>query len=458
MLSKSGPRRGRRIGSRYALVLVAALAIAACGSDSDTTTTEAPAPADTSPPDTAAVVDSTTQAPGECGLGTGVAATGEPIKLGGIATNVPGIDFTWITSMTSAYFSCVNDNGGINGRPIEYLAEEEQLDPQQIASLAAKLIESDGVLGLVGSTSIIDCSVNGAYYAEQGFYPIIAGVDQACFTSANFSAVNMGPYYSSLGGAQAALRAGATGTMVIASPNLPGYGIIDTGVVDFAELNGLKAVDILEDVPFADPASFAQRLVQEAGPGGAVVLDFTGPVVLPLLQAIEQQGLIDEVIWASSTPPNDPSVAAELGSAWDGKFLINAEFNTLDSGLPDQNHMNAIREQYAPSLPNASFTQMGYLAGRIATEALLSITGEFTQESVNAAFKAVTNFNSDMFCKPWYYDSTVGQNVSNNWDITVAPVGGNMVKVEDCFEVAALAGNPLDAIRGAEVSLGLNVG
>lgn len=398
------------------------------------------------------------QAAGECGLGTGEKATGDPIKIGGIATKVPGTDFTWITSMTKAYFDCVNDNGGINGRPIEYIAEEEQIDPQAIASLATKLIETDGVLGLVGSTSVIDCGVNGAYYTEQGFSPIIAGVDQACFTSPNFSAVNMGPYYSSLGGAQAALRAGAKGTIVVVSPNNPGFDLINSGVTDFAEENGFKGVSILEDTPFPDPAGLAQRLVQEAGDGGAVVLDFTGPTVVPLLQAIQQQGLVDSVIWASSTPPNDPSVAAELDSAWDGKFLINAEFNLLDSGLPDQNHMDEIREKYASDVPSSSFAQMGYLAGRIATDAMLSIDGDITKESVNEAFRAVKNFNSDLFCKPWYYDSTVGQNVSNNWDLTVAPEGGKMVKVEDCFEIADLETSPLDEIRAKETELGLNEG
>ena len=398
------------------------------------------------------------QASGACGEGTGEAATGEPIKLGGIATNVPGIDFTWITGMANAYFQCVNDNGGIGGRPIEYVMEEEQIDPQQIASLATKLIEEDQVLGLVGNTSIIDCSVNNQYYADQGYFPIIAGVDQACFTSPNFSAVNMGPYYSSLGGAQAAVRAGATGKLVVVSPNQPGFDVINSGVTEYAEDNGMEGVSILEDVPIADPAQLAQRLVQEAGDGGGVVLDFTGPTVLPLLQAIEAQGLVDTVIWASSTPPNDPSVAAELSEAWNGKFLINAEFNVLDSGLPDQNHMNEIREQYASDIPSSSFAQMGYLAGRIATDALMSIDGEITKESVNEAFRSLTNFSSDIFCRPWYYDSTVGSNVSNNVDLTVAPEDGNMVKMEDCFEIAELAGNPLAEIRAAEQELGLNTG
>src|SRR5262245_58976270 len=227
------------------------------------------------------------QKSGECGMGTGQKATGEPIKIGAMATKIPGVDFTWITGMTKAYFDCVNDNGGINGRPIDYIAEEEQVDPQQIASIAKKLIEQDKVVGIVGSTSLIECSVNKDYYAQQGYYLIIAGVAQDCFTSPNFSAVNMGPYYSSLGGAQAALRAGAEGKIVVASPNVPGFDVINSGVVEFAEQNGLEGVSILESPPFADPAGFAQRLVQEAGDGGAVVLDYTGPNVEPLLEAIK---------------------------------------------------------------------------------------------------------------------------------------------------------------------------
>ena len=107
--------------------------------------------------------------------------------------------------MAGAYFECVNDNGGINGRPIEYIAEEEQVDPQQIA-VAGDEARSSRTRCSASSAARASSSAasTGDYYAEQGFYPIIAGVAQACFTSPNFSAVNMGPYYSSLGGAQAA--------------------------------------------------------------------------------------------------------------------------------------------------------------------------------------------------------------------------------------------------------------
>jgi branched-chain amino acid transport system substrate-binding protein len=446
--------------SLLGILAVSGLLLAACGDDDDSAANTAPAEEGSTDSTVAPVTGSGSniQASGECGAGTGEKATGEPIKIGAMATNIPGVDFTWITDMTGAYFDCVNDNGGINGRPIQYIAEEEQVDPQQISSLATKLVEQDKVLGIVGSTSLIECSVNRDYYAQQGYYLIIAGVAQDCFTSPNFSAVNMGPYYSSLGGAQAALRAGAEGKMVVVSPNQPGFDLINSGVVEFAQENDMEGQSILEDVPINDPAGLAQRLVAEAGNGGGVVLDFTGPTVLPLLQAIEQQGLIDSVIWASSTPPNDPSLAAELSEAWNGKFLINAEFNVLDSGQPDQDHMNEVREQYASDVPSSSFAQMGYLAGRVATDALMGIEGDITKESVNEAFKNVKNFVSDIWCAPWYFDSTTGSNVSNNIDLTVAPEDGNMVQVEDCFEITALPNNPLDEIRAAEEDKGLNTG
>lgn len=395
------------------------------------------------------------QKSGECGLGTGEEATGEPIKIGAMATTAEGYVFDWIPRMTAIYFDCVNANGGIQGRPIEYIWYEEQLDPAQIESLAVKLVEEDQVLGIAGSTSALECDINADYYAEHGYFPIIAGVSPGCFLNPTWSAVNMGPYYSNLGAAQAAVRMGAQNKLVVVSPDEAGMEFNSSSVCDFAESEGLDCEIVLEDTPIADPAGLAQRLVQAAGEGGGVVLNFVPPVVLPVLQAIDEQGLIDSVIWASSTPPNDNSVAAALSDAWNGKFFINAEFNVLDSGLPDQNHANQLHADAGAQFPMGAFPQMGYLIGRAATEALLSIEGEITKESVNAAFVALENVESDMWCKPWYFSSGLPQgNVSNNTDRTVAPQGDVMVQVEDCFEIAALPTNPLAAIREAEAARG----
>ena len=485
---RSGPSTNRLRKPVLALAALALITVASCGSDDDSdstadttagtaaatedtaaateeTTADTAAATEETTADTAATDDTTAdtaagdtgaagagliQGDGECGMNTGEEATGEPIKLGGIATNIPGVDFTWIPQMAGIYFDCVNANGGINGRPIEYSYEDSSPDPALLASLATKLVEDDQVLGIVGNTDLLECDINGQYYEDNGYHPIIAGVAPGCFTSPQWSAVNMGPYYSNLGGAQAAVRAGAAETLCVVSPNQPGMDFNNTSVTDFADDQGLEGKPFLEDVPIADPAGLAQRLVQECGEGSGVVLNFTGPTVVPLLQAIDEQGLTDAVIWASSTPPNDPSVAAALSEAWNGKFLINAEFNVLDSGLPDNDLMLQLHEEAGADFPISSFAQMGYLVGRFTTEALLSIDGDITKESVNDAIFNLKGMASDMLCKPWYYQNGSSANVSNNTDRTVAPQDGNMVEVEECFEIAELPTNPLAEIRSNE--------
>ena len=143
-----------------------------------------------------------------CGKGTGKKATGRPIKIGGIDMLIPGVDFTTIGKVAKAYFDCVNDNGGIHGRPISYILYTEQLNPAQEAALARKLVESDKVVGIVGNTSFAECGTNWKYCSSKGFFVIGAGVQAECFGTPNIIESNMGPRYSNVGAAQALIAGG----------------------------------------------------------------------------------------------------------------------------------------------------------------------------------------------------------------------------------------------------------
>jgi branched-chain amino acid transport system substrate-binding protein len=392
----------------------------------------------------------------KCGLGNGQKATGAPLTLGAIVTKQPGTDFTGITGMAQAYFSCVNDNGGINGRPIKYIVETEQTDPQQVAALATKLIDDDKVLAIVGSTSLIDCAVNHATYEQRGFNVIVAGVPFQCFSTPNISAVNMGPYYSSEGAAQYLVSQGVK-TMVVAGANVPGGDHDISGVTAIAKANNIPSKGaFLENVPISDASGIAVKLTQAAGDGGGVVLNFTPPEGLKVLQAAEQQGLIDKVKWAWSTPGNDASVVQALGSAWNGKLGVNAELNLVDSAGPDNTLYQKITKQYAPTIPLGSFGQMGFVAADIITHTLLSLPeNQLTPQGVNTAIRLIKNFKTDILCKPWYFGD-LQQHVPNNADRTVVPQNHVFVQKQNCFDIAPLSGNNLDTIRQTEKSQGLN--
>jgi branched-chain amino acid transport system substrate-binding protein len=367
-----------------------------------------------------------------CGAGNGKKASGRPIKVGGIYTQVPGIDFTTIGKIASAYFQCVNDNGGIHGRPVVNKIYTEQLKPEQNAALARKLATSDRVVGVVGSTSLIECAVNARYWKAQGYNNIIAGVPGECFGNAAYAPVNMGPRYSDIGAAQALVRAGAK-SIVISSPStIAAYA--DGGVLLVAKKAGIPGKSIPGTLPITDPNSLITQLVQAAGPGGGVILDYTPESATPLMKAAIAQGVVNQVKWGSSTPIANASMASELGQ-FDGHLWINSEFNLLTTKLPDQVLYNQITKKYAPSIPIQSFGQMGFMVGKFVTAALLSVKGPVTKASYNAAVLKLRNQKTDMLCKPWYYGN-LPFHIPNNWDRTVDYKNGVVVQKENCFAIA----------------------
>jgi branched-chain amino acid transport system substrate-binding protein len=417
------------------LAVAASGVIAACGSSSKTDTTTATATATVA---TTTAASGATAAPAagalKCGAGTGQKATGEPIKLGAIATKQPGTDFTDIPNMAKAVFDCVNDNGGINGRPIQYTIETEQTDPGQVASLAKKLIESDKVLGIVGNTSIIECAVNHGYYEKMGFNIIDSGIAPECYSTPNSAAVNMGPRYSVDGATQYLIRQGVK-KLVMDQSNVPGTGYNAGGFLLIAKASNIPTVSLKENVPIQDANSVALKEVQAAGSGGGVVLNFTPPEALKILQAAQQQGLQDRVKWACSTPCNTDFLADALGSAWNGKLGVNAELNLTSATGPDSTLYREVLKKYAPKIALGSFSQMGYVEASIAVKALLGISGDLTAKSVNDAFKAVKDYQTDILCKPWYYGDAA-LHIPNNTDRTTTPQDGKMVQKEDCFPIS----------------------
>jgi branched-chain amino acid transport system substrate-binding protein len=418
-----------------ALVAAVALVVAACGgggggsSSSSSSSSGASSSAQSSTPS-----GGESAAASKCGLGNGQKATGAPIKLGAIATKQPGTDFTDIPNTAKAYFDCVNDNGGINGRPIQYSIETEQTDPGQAASLARKLIQSDKVLGIVGNTSIIECAVNHKYYEQQGYYIIDSGIAPECYSTPNSAAVNMGPRYSVDGATQYLIRQSVK-KLVLDQSNVPGTGYIEGGFLLIAKDANIPTKSLKDNVPIQDANSIALKLVQAAGPNGGVVLNFTPPEALKILQAAQRLGLQDRVKWACSTPCNTDFLADALGSAWDGKLGVNAELNLTDANGPDSQLYRDVQKKYAPKIPLGSFSQMGFLEARIAVDALLKVKGQYTPKTVNDAFKGVSNFKTDILCKPWYYGDAP-LHIPNNTDRTTTPQGGKMVQKEDCFPIS----------------------
>jgi Periplasmic binding protein len=111
----------------------------------------------------------------KCGAATGKPATGEPIVIGGIVSVTGPDNFSSSGLAAQAYFKCLNANGGINGRPIKYLLEDDAWNPEQSSQVAAKLIRDEHAVALVGNMSFVDCGANQGIYEKEDIM-VVAGV------------------------------------------------------------------------------------------------------------------------------------------------------------------------------------------------------------------------------------------------------------------------------------------
>jgi len=374
--------------------------------------------------------------PGVCGLGNGKKAKGTPIKIDGLDMLIPGVDFTTIGKAAAAYFACVNDNGGIHGRPVKYTLYTEALDPNQEKALAKKMIESDHAIGIVGNTSFAECGTNWKYYKSKGYVVIGAGVQAECYSTPSYVEVNSGPRYSNVGAAQALIAAGAK-KLAIASPDtISSYA--DGGPALVAQKAGIPVKVYPTHLPVTDATSQLLQMYQFAGNGGGILLDFTPDTAPAFMKAAEQQGIVSKVLWGSSTPIANTLMSSQFSPAFDGHLWIDNEFSNVDPKVgPDSALMFNVLKKYAPKVVPQAFAQMGFLDAKFATNALLSIKGAVTAKSYNTAVKRLKNQKTDMLCKPWYAGA-LPYHIPNNTNIIVDYKNGNVVLKKPCTSFEAV--------------------
>ncbi len=147
-------KRRYMLAGLLVMLLVVALATVACGGTEETTTTAAPSTETTAAPstDTTAGPTETTAAPSTDTTAAAGPATGEPIKIGlsnsltGTAAS-PGASFGNGVKLQIEY---VNQNGGINGRPLQLIEYDDKTDTPTCVANLNKLIQQDKVFATIG--------------------------------------------------------------------------------------------------------------------------------------------------------------------------------------------------------------------------------------------------------------------------------------------------------------------
>jgi branched-chain amino acid transport system substrate-binding protein len=373
----------------------------------------------------------------QCGATNGKAAAGEPIVIGGIVSITGPDNFSSSGLAAAAYFKCLNANGGINGRPVQYLMEDDAWNPEQSSQVAAKLIRDKGAVALVGNMSFVDCGANQGIYEKEDVIVVAGvGVPRDCFFQKNYAPTNAGPRVSNTKAIidLAQTYPGKIKRVVCIAPNIPNVGEWSCGgAVGWIKSQGGDGKIITFDPGSLDATSLVLEAM--AFKPDAISVGTPKGMSVPIFAAAEEQGLGDKVHWTGPASLYNLDFPHAVGPYWSGKVTVDMEFKAADAGTPDMNNWLAVMDQYgAKSDPRDTFSQAGYLAARVTAETLLKLdSAKIDRKSVTAALRAVKKFDSDIWCSPWYIGDGPRHN-ANHAGPVAAVKDGKLLPKPACIE------------------------
>lgn len=363
----------------------------------------------------------------DCGLNNGQRATGEPILLGGLVSKTGPDDFSASGVSATAYFRCVNDNGGIHGRPITYILADDKWDSKEAREAAERLLFERKVVALVGGSSFPECDANEDLYKRLDLTVLLGtGVHSKCFFSPHIAAVNTGPRISGLIATQHAVKRANAKSVVCVTHTIPGLGDwICNGLRDWALKAGLKVRVVHFDIPAFKPTEVIDEVLSAERPQ-VVLFNLSRGLLIPLLQEAQKRDLARDILFASSAPAYNPEVAAAMGPYWKDRLVVNLEFAPIDSTGTDNLNWRAVMNKYAARTDTRdAFSQSGYLAARAVTQAMLTLKpDQINRQTVNEAIRRLRSVKSDMLCRPFYV-APAGQRNNANYSGLVAVFNGS---------------------------------
>ncbi|HSV36687.1 ABC transporter substrate-binding protein [Ramlibacter sp. WS9] len=329
------------------------------------------------------------------------------IKVGAISTLTGTGISTEAVRGAKAYFDALNAAGGIRGKRIVLVSEDDRAEPQSAAAAANRLVADKDIVAMVGGSSVLECAVNHKLYEEAGLMSLPGGgIDPLCFGSPNIAPVNAGPYVSLANGLTFARTVLRHERLCVVSPALPGMVEAFQQAIDQWAKTQRVPSPPMEIFQLGDPM---EPVVKRVAARACQSLVFTGPNVVewarssrPLLPGVEQIFL---------TPAYTTVVTQALGASGEGIYAI-AEFEPWTSRSLQLNDWRALMT--ANKVPLSSLSQGGYLAAQMFGKAVRGISGPITRETVAKALREMAPVSNALTASPFVVGPGRSHNPNNS--------------------------------------------
>jgi ABC-type branched-subunit amino acid transport system substrate-binding protein len=331
-----------------------------------------------------------------------------------------------------AFFKMVNEQGGINGRKIKYIQEDDQYDPSKTVPLVKKMVEEDKVFAFLGGLG----TPNGVAvqdYIIQNHVPHIAPSSG----SSKWSLPPKPGYYAwQLNYTTEADILVKYGVDTLGKKKLAiFYQNDDFGKEGYNEAKAklqARGIELAAEVPYntqdTDYSAYALKLQQS---GADAVLTWAVPA--PFASLMKEAGKIGfKPTWLNSSVVNDASVRKLASDEQQGAYFVAWLPNPDDPANADNPAIKDWREnlpKYGPDVPMNNFSLTGWGQARLFKEVLTRAGKDLSRESLEQAADSLTNWK-DLVTVTW--TPTDRRGVTEGWMEQLQ--GETTVKITDIIK------------------------
>jgi branched-chain amino acid transport system substrate-binding protein len=282
------------------------------------------------------------------------------------------------------WYEMVNKAGGIWGRKIRLVIEDDKCDPTTLNAVVRKLVTVDKVFLLNGG-SCTPASVSAQEYVTREKVPMVilnAAGDNALFPPTRYMFGAFGGTQLTVGGTMLDFTANQLHAKTVAYlGNDDDFGSANLAAAKYmAERRGVKLVAI-ERVPVSIVDITTPMLrIRQANPDALMITTYPQPATLAM-QKVNEFGFTRPIVMAVQSIPSPAALVKNVGNADAFKnFYYSSPLNDLTDG-PRQKWILDMYKATFPDRTPTAFMAYGLPSAQAVTYALLLAGPNPTRES-----------------------------------------------------------------------------
>jgi branched-chain amino acid transport system substrate-binding protein len=321
----------------------------------------------------------------------------DTIKLGSYLPLQSGLaaGATQMKEGTEAYFKWVNDNGGVNGRKIEWIVENDSYNPQQTVAVVKKLVDRDDVFAVVSTLGTVTNLAVLPFLAQRGV-PVInpAGGHLNLNKPKDKNVFGILPLSSEIGESMADYALNKLGAKKIAiffQNDQFGKDQRD-GAVEYLKKKNMAPAAEASYVP-ADVDVSAQVIALRQGQPDAVLLAVIPKHGSLFMKEAQKLGWKPKVVGHNTMA--DPVVTDLAGDALEGIY-VNLMTAVDSMNTPQVKQANEILAKYSPKTKPGYYPYLGMAGAKIFVDGAKKAGTDLTRTKLIKALEDMKHIETGL--------------------------------------------------------------